>query len=326
MADGGSRLTVLIALGANLGIAAAKAVAAAITGSAAMAAEAGHSVADSVNEVLLLAGLRRSARPADRGHPLGYGQERYFWSLLVAVTIFGMGALFAFLQGYEALVRGGEQEESPLVAYIVLGISIVLESISWTQAFHEVRGKAREHRLTMGRYLTHTDDPPSISVLLEDSAALVGLFLALAGVALHQVTGSAFWDGLASILIGVVLTAVALALGRVNLGLLSGRQADPRLVKAIATRLSAAPEIEALVDLVTLTTGADRVLVCARLDFRDALTAGDVEAACVRMSAELHAAHEEVDEVFIEPVPRDNAKLRQRILDRYGSLPHTDGT
>ncbi|MQA95433.1 MAG: cation diffusion facilitator family transporter [Streptosporangiales bacterium] len=326
MADGGSRLTVLIALGANLGIAVAKAVAAAITGSAAMAAEAGHSVADSVNEVLLLAGLRRSARPADRRHPLGYGQERYIWSLLVAVTIFGMGALFAFLQGYEALVSGGEQEESPIVAYVVLAISIALEAVSWTQAFHQVRASAREHELPLGRYLSRTDDPPSISVLLEDSAALIGLFLALGGVALHQVTGSAFWDGLASILIGVVLTAVALALGRVNLGLLSGRQADPRLVRSIAGRLAAAPEVEALVDLVTLTTGADRVLVCARLDFRDTLSAGDLEEACVRMSAELRAAHEEVDEIFIEPVPRDNAVLRSRIIGRYGRLPHADGT
>ncbi|PRX95730.1 cation diffusion facilitator family transporter [Allonocardiopsis opalescens] len=316
--DGESRLTVIVALLANLGIAVAKAVAAVITGSAAMAAEAAHSVADSCNEVLLLQGLRLSARPADRRHPFGYGKERYFWSLLVAVTIFGMGALFAFLQGFEALTGGRGEQEDPLVAYVVLLVAMALETVSWVRALRDAGRAAREHRQRLLDYVRHTDDPPSVVVLLEDSAALVGLLLALGGIGLHQLTGSAVWDGIASLLIGVVLTLVALALGRINRNLLIGSQADPRLVRAIGGRLRDAPEVEALVDLVTMTTGHDKVLVCARLDFRDTLSSAELERACVRIAEELGREHPEVDEVFLEPVPRDDPAIRAHVLARYG--------
>lgn len=312
-----SRLTVLLAFGANLGIAVAKSVAAVITGSASMAAEAAHSVADTLNEVLLLMGLHRSGRPADRRHPLGYGKERYIWTLLVAVTIFGMGALFAFVRGVEALF-GQAEEADPTVGYVVLAIAFVLEAVSWRQAAGQVRADAREHGLSLVSHVRATDDPTSISVLLEDSAALIGLLLAFAGLALHQLTGSVLWDGLASILIGVVLTVVALLLGRINLSLLIGNQADPRLVQGVRNLLAGTPEIEWVVDIVTLTFGADLVLVCARLDFRDDLTAADVERACVRMAQELREAYAEIDEVFIEPVPRDDPGLRKRVIDRYG--------
>jgi len=313
-----SRLTVLLALAANLGIALAKIVAAVITGSAAMAAEAAHSVADTFNELLLLAALRRSARPADRRHPLGYGKERYFWSLLVAVAIFGMGALFAFQRGIQAFLGHGGDETDPQVGYIVLAVAFVLESVSWRQAIRQVRAAQREHERTFVDYLRSTDEPTSVSVLLEDSAALTGLLLAFAGLGLHQLTGNAAWDGTASILIGVVLTAVALLLGRINRNLLIGNQADPRLVRGVRDLLRAAAEVDWVVDIVTLTMGTDRVLVCARLDFDDALSAGDLERAVVRMSAELRQAHPEIDEIFIEPVPRDDPKLRDRVIARYG--------
>ncbi|MEU6040361.1 cation diffusion facilitator family transporter [Actinomadura sp. NPDC047616] len=315
-----SMLTVLLALGANLGIAVAKTAAALITGSASMAAEAAHSVADTFNEVLLMVGLRRSSRPADRRHPLGYGKERYIWTLLVAVAIFGMGALFAFYQGVQTLLghRGGEAD--PLAGYAVLAVSFVLEAISLRQAWRQVRGDARGEGLPVRTYIRRTDDPTSVSVLLEDSAALAGLTLAFAGLGLHQLTGSAAWDGVGSILIGVLLTAVALVLGRINLNLLVGNQADPRLVRDVRAHLGRAPEIEWVVDIVTMTFGADRVLVCARLDFRDALTSADVERACVRMAQELRERHEEIDEVFLEPVPRDDPELRHRVIARYGRV------
>ncbi|MFC5184095.1 cation diffusion facilitator family transporter [Actinomadura harenae] len=315
---GESTLTVVLALVANLGIAIAKIIAAVLTGSASMSAEAAHSVADTFNEVLLIVGLRRSERPADRAHPLGYGKERYIWTLLVAVAIFGMGGLFAFHQGYEALI-GHPQEADPLAGYIVLGVSLVLESISWRQAFGQVRADARAERRPIADHIRGTDDPTSVSVLLEDSAALAGLAIAFAGLGLHQLTGSALWDGLGSILIGVLLTAVALILGRINLNLLVGNQADPRVVEDVRDRLRAAPEVEWVVDIVTLTFGADQILVCARLDFRDDLGAADVERACVRMSHELRRAHEKIDEVFLEPVPRDDPDLRRRVIARYGS-------
>jgi cation diffusion facilitator family transporter len=315
-ADG--RLTVVLALVANLGIALAKVVAAVITGSASMAAEAAHSVADTFNEVLLLAALRRSARPADRRHPLGYGKERYFWSLLVAVAIFGMGALFAFQRGIQVFIGHGTEEVDPQVGYIVLGVAFVLELVSWRQAVRQVRAYQRDHELTFVAYLRSTDEPTAASVLLEDSAALIGLVLAFAGLGLHQLTGAAAWDGAASILIGLVLSAVALLLGRINRNLLIGNQADPRLVRGVRDLLGAAAEVDWVVDIVTLTMGADRVLVCARLDFADTLGAGEVERAVVRMSAELRAAYAQIDEVFIEPVPRDDPRLRARVIARYG--------
>jgi cation diffusion facilitator family transporter len=321
-----SRLTVLLALVANLGIAIAKIIAAVVTGSASMAAEAAHSVADTFNELLLLAALRRSGRPADRRHPLGHGKERYFWSLLVAVAIFGMGALFAFVQGVQTLFGHSEPEENALVGYIVLGIAFVLESISWRQAVRQTQANARDDEKDFFDYIRTTDEPTSVSVLLEDSAALIGLVLAFAGLGLHQLTGQAIWDGIASILIGLVLTAVALLLGRINMNLLIGNQADPRLVRGVKELLAAAPEIEWVVDIVTLTVGADQVLVCARLDFQDDLTAAQVERTCVRLSHALRAAWQEIDEVFIEPVPRDDPGLRDRVIARYGRLTQQPGS
>ncbi|MQY09004.1 cation diffusion facilitator family transporter [Actinomadura macrotermitis] len=313
-----SALTVALAFAANLGIAIAKIVAAVVTGSASLAAEAAHSVADTFNEVLLMVGMRRSVRPADRRHPFGYGKERYIWTLLVAVAIFGMGALFAFYQGVQTIFGHHGEEASPTVGYIVLAVSFVLEGISWQQALRQIRAAAREEELPFITYIRRTDEPTSISVLLEDSAALLGLLLAFAGLGLHQLTGSPVWDGVGSICIGVLLTVVAVVLGRINLNLLIGTQADPRIVRDVRTRLGAAPEVEWLVDIVTMTVGADRVLVCARLDFRDGLTSGDVEHACVRLADELREAHEEIDEVFLEPVPRDDPGLRERVVARYG--------
>ena len=314
-----SGVTVALAFAANLGIAIAKIAAALITGSASMAAEAAHSIADTFNEVLLLVGLRRSGRPADRRHPLGYGKERYIWTLLVAVAIFGMGALFSYYQGVQTLTGHREAEQSgAIVGYAVLAVAFVLEGVSWQQAVRQVLAAARDEDLPLPAYIRRTDEPTAISVLLEDSAALIGLLLAFAGLGLHQLTGSAVWDGAGSLLIGVLLTVVALVLGRINLNLLIGSQADPRLVADVRARLAAAHEVDWVVDIVTVTFGADRVLVCARLDFRDSLTAGDVERACVRMARELHDAHEEIDEVFLEPVPRDDAQLRERVIARYG--------
>jgi cation diffusion facilitator family transporter len=312
------RLTVLLALAANLGIALAKTFAAVLTGSASMAAEAGHSFVDTINEVLLLTALRRSKRPADARHPFGHGNERYFWSLLVAVCIFGMGALFAFLEGFGALLGKGVEGTDPLVGYIVLAVSAVLETISWMQAYRETRQHARERGQDFLDFLRTTDDPTAKSVLFEDSAALLGLVFAAAGLATHQVTGSPIGDGIASLLIGVMLTLVAFLLGRTNRELIVGRQARPEVLEGMRRMLCDAPEVEELVDLMTLNVGTDQILVCARLDFDDALGAAEVERACARLDGELHEAYHEVYEVFLEPVPRDDSGLRRRVLARYG--------
>lgn len=312
-----STLTVVLALTANLGIALAKTVAAMMTGSASMASEAGHSFADTANELLLLTALRRSGRPPDHRHPFGHGSERYIWSLLVAVCIFGMGALFAFVQGFEVF-QGGRREADPLAGYIVLAVSAVLEAISWRQAFRQSREEARANGQSLSQFLRTTDDPTTKSVLFEDSAALVGLALAAAGLGLHQVTGSAVWDGVASLLIGLVLTVAAFLLGRTNLDLLIGRQAQPAVLRRVKDILLAAPEVDALVDLMTMTVGTGQILVCARMDFRDELGAADVERACVRLNEELRNSCRDVYEVFLEPVPRGDPDLRDRVIARYG--------
>lgn len=317
---GESTLTVLLAGGVNLAIAIMKLIAGIITGSGAMLSEAAHSVADTITEVLLLTALRRSERPADRQHPFGYGKERYFWSLLAAVSIFASGAMFSFYEGFSTVFGEPEEQTSPIVGYIVLAIAFAMESVSWLQALRQVRKESKAANRSMADYLRTIDDPAPKTVLFEDSAALVGLVLAFAGIGLHQLTGSQVWDGVASIAIGVLLAVVAYALGRTNRGLLIGRQADPDIVRGIHQLLSSAPEIEVVVDLQTMLMGADQILVCTRVDFDDSLGASDVERACVRLAGELVTSFNDVTEVFIEPVPRTDPELRATVLQRYGDI------
>ncbi|MEW2501829.1 cation diffusion facilitator family transporter [Amycolatopsis sp. NPDC047767] len=317
---GESTLTVLLAGGVNLAIAILKLIAGIITGSGAMLSEAAHSFADTITEVLLLTALKRSERPADRVHPFGYGKERYFWSLLAAVSIFASGAMFALYEGFTTVFGESEDQTNPIVGYAVLGIAFILEGTSWLQAIRQVRRESRQEQRSFFTYLRMIDDPAPKTVLFEDSAALIGLLLAFAGIGLHQLTGSSVWDGIASILIGLLLACVAYLLGRTNRGLLVGRQADPRIVRGVRDHLVSAPEIEALVDLQTMLMGTDQVLVCARVDFDDTLGAADVEFACVRIAGELTEKFHDVTEVFIEPVPRSDPNLRATVLARYGDL------
>jgi len=313
-----STLTVLVALGANFAIAVLKLFAGLVTGSAAMLSEAAHSVADTFTEALLLTALRRSSRPADRRHPFGYGKERYFWSLMAAVSIFTSGAVFAFYEGFRTVFSDDHEQTSPWVGYLVLALAFVLEGISWLRAVKQVRAEAAEENRGLREYLNLSDDPTVKTVFFEDSAALVGLVIAFAGLALHDLTGSAVWDGLASIMIGVLLAFVAYLLGRTNQGLLIGRQADPVMVRRIRGFLAGEPEVDVVVDVLTMVTGTDRVLLCARIDFADGLSSSDLEHACVRIAAELTAEFPELDEIFLEPVPRADPELRARVLARYG--------
>ncbi|MBM7773035.1 cation diffusion facilitator family transporter [Actinokineospora baliensis] len=315
---GESTLTVVLAGSVNLLIAVLKLVAGLITGSAAMLSEAVHSVADTITEVLLLTALKVSRRPADRTHPFGYGKARYFWSLLAAVSIFASGSMFALYEGVATVFGAEEDQTAPVVAYVVLAAAFALESVSWAQALRQVRRDAADQGRTLRAQLRHSDDPTATTVFYEDSAALSGLLLAFAGVGLHHLTGDAIWDGIASIAIGLLLAGVAFLLGRANAALLIGRQAAPDLVFGVRDHLSAAPEIDAVVDLQTMLIGTDSVLVCARVDFDDTLTAGELERVCVRLAAELREKHPDVSEVFLEPVPRSDADLRAAVLARYG--------
>ncbi|MGH3782463.1 MAG: cation diffusion facilitator family transporter [Pseudonocardiaceae bacterium] len=316
---GKSTLTVVVALAVNLSIAVMKVVAGVLTGSAAMLAEAAHSIADSATEGLLIAGLRHSERPADRRHPFGYGKVRFFWSLIAAVSIFVTGAMFSVYEAVRTVFGGGEEQTLAWVAFLVLALSFVMEGTSWIRAVHQIRGELDEEGQSLIEYLHTTDDPTVKTVFFEDTAALVGLLLAFGGVGLHLLTGSALWDGLASLLIGVLLIVVAYLLGRTNMRLLIGQQADRRLVRAIYAKLAAEPEVEQVVDLLTMMTGTDMALLCARVDFVSSLSADELERACVRIDDELRREFSDLDEIFLEPVPRTDPSLRARVVNRYGS-------
>jgi cation diffusion facilitator family transporter len=315
---GESTLTVLVAMGANAGIGVLKLIAGIFTGSAAMFAEAAHSFADTATEVLLLTALKRSDRKPDRDHPFGYGKERFFWALIAAVSIFVSGAVFAAYEGIRTMLGEGQEQTLVWVAYAVLGGSFLLEGASWLQAVRQLRSEARKDDTTPLQWLRSTDDPTVKTVFFEDSAALIGLLLAFGGVGLHQLTGSAFWDGLASVLIAVLLTAVAYILGGTNKGLLIGRQADRRTVYELRDALAERPEVEQVVDLLTMLIGTDQILLCARVDFDDTLDAADLERACAAIDAEMRERFPDLQDIFVEPVPRMDKAIRTRVLDRYG--------
>ena len=321
--------TVLLALGANLGVGVLKLVAGLISGSGALLSEAAHSVGDSATEILLLTALRRSGRPADRVHPFGYGKERYFWSLLASVTILVSGAAFSIFQGAHTILAGGEGTARLWINYPVLAVAFLIEATSFRQAIGQAGGAAERGGRSVRAYLRDPDDPTVKSVVLEDSAALIGLLLAAAGVGLHQLTGNSVYDGLASISIGLLLVLAAFLLAQTCKTLLIGKQADLRLVQAVSRRLEAQQEVTDVVDLLTMMTGTNQILLCARVDFVDTLSAADLERACVRIDAELSAEFTALDEIFIQPVPRSDPSMRERVLRRYGRVladePGTNG-
>jgi cation diffusion facilitator family transporter len=315
-----STATVLVALAANVGIGILKLAAGLITGSAALLSEAAHSVGDSSTELLLLTALRRSERAADRIHPFGYGKERYFWSLIAAVTILVSGAAFSIYQGAHTIVSGHETSRLLWINYPVLAIGLVLEGISFRQATKHATRVARRGRRSVRSYLRDPDDPTVKSVFLEDSAALIGLIIAGFGVGLHQLTGSSVWDGAASLCIGVLLVLAAFLLAQTCKTLLIGRQADPRFLQTLSDWLEQQPEVTDVVDVLTMMIGTDQVLLCARVDFVDTYTAADLENACARMDAELSEQFPLLDEIFIQPVPRSDPAMRDRVLRRYGRV------
>jgi cation diffusion facilitator family transporter len=299
---GESTFTVIVAAVANLGIALAKAVAGVISGSSAMLSEAAHSVADTVTEVLLLTALKRSEKPADEDHPLGYGPERYIWAMLAAVATFVGGAVFSLYDGVHTLVAG-EDLGDPLVSYIVLAVAFLLEGFSLRTGIRQARGEAVRARVAFGRYLRHTPDTAVKAVVLEDSAALVGLVLAAGGLLGGQLTGSGAWDGVASLLIGVLLLYVAWVLGRSNAELLIGRPLPRDVRERIRAELLAVEHIEAVLELITLVQGPREALVAAKVDFRDVSTAAQIEWACEQAEQRLREVVPAVSRVYLDPTP-----------------------
>ncbi|MEU6776029.1 cation diffusion facilitator family transporter [Streptomyces sp. NPDC046759] len=303
-ADRHTKVTVLVALAANLVIAVAKAVGGLFAGSPALLSEAAHSVADSLNEVFLLAALRRSRRPADPRHPFGYGKERYFWSLLAAVGIFVMGGCFSFFQGFEALRQGTEETFSGYVAgLIVLGVALVAEGVSLLRALRQARRQ--------GGGLGALSDPALRTVIAEDGTAVLGVTLALAGTALHMVTDQVAWEASASLAIGVLLVYVAYRLGRDARDQLIGEAADPELSGRIRSLLAAQPEIDSVEALFTMRMGLDSTLVAARIDFVPGLDSERVEEAAVRIKRSLARTFPEADQIFLDVTDRPAGEARE---------------
>jgi cation diffusion facilitator family transporter len=310
---GESTFTVLVAALANLGIALAKAVAGAISGSSAMLSEAAHSVADTVTEVLLLTALKRSGKPADEDHPLGYGPERYLWALLAAVATFVGGAVFSLYDAVHTLTQG-ERLGDPLASYLVLAVAFLLEGFSLRTAVRQARGEAARRKVTFRRYLRRTPDTAVKAVVMEDSAALIGLTLAAGGLLGGQLTGSGVWDGIASLCIGVLLLYVAWVLGRSNAELLIGRPLPRSTRERIRQELLAVEHIEAVLELTTLVQGPREALVAAKVDFRDVSSAAQVEWACEQAEQRLREEFPGVGRVYLDPTP-GYAQRRSEGLD-----------
>nr|WP_254601928.1 cation diffusion facilitator family transporter [Sphingomonas bacterium] len=298
MAEGGNKLVLVTALAANLGIAVAKFVAAGITGSSAMLTEGFHSVVDSLNQILLLYGQKRSQLPPDELHPLGYGRELYFWSFVVAILIFATGAGLSIYEGILHILEPHEIER-PIVSYVVLAVSTALEGTSWLVAVREFAGAKGEQGWWQA--VRRSKDPPSFIVLFEDSAAIFGLIVAAIGIGLAQLTGDPAWDGIASIVIGVALAAVAFVLARESKGLLIGERADKALVLAVREVLDRPHEVTAVGHVLSVQIAPDRVFVAAEVDFEDEVRAGDVERIIAEAEAELRRAWPDIASLYVKP-------------------------
>ena len=302
MAQDESTSTVLVAGAANLLIAVAKLAAGLISGSSAMLSEAAHSIGDTMNQVFLMAALRRSRKPADPKHPFGYGMERYFWSLLAAVGIFVLGAGFSAYEGVESLVSPGEMG-SVTWAFVVLGVSFVFEGSSFAKALVQLRGNARDTGSAMGDHLRHDADPALRAVVWEDGAALVGLLLAAGGLGLDSLLGVRTWDGVASLAIAVLLVAVAYGLGRQNQQYLIGKAASPELQQGIADVLTEADGVDSVLELMTMRLSPEEVLVAARVDLADHLNPEEIERAADELDDRVKERFPEVRHLFLDPTP-----------------------
>lgn len=301
--------TVLLAGAANLLVAAAKIVGGLLSGSAAMLAEGAHSVADTLNQVFLLTALKRSKKPADSRHPFGYGKERYFWSMLAAVGIFVLGAGFSMLEGVESILHS-EPLTGLVIVYSVLGVSFVFEGASWLKALRQLRSEAKEASEGTVDHLLTTAEPAAKTVAFEDTAALIGIVLAAVGVTLHHLTDQAFWDGAASIAIGLLLVGVAYALGRENKSMLIGQALPQEVRKGISAVIAESPGITKVVELLTMQLAPDEVLVAARIDLDDESTGADLEQYADEVERRVRSDFPEVRHVFLDPTPAPETRAR----------------
>ena len=301
----GSRKAIVAAFSANLGIALAKLVGFFITGSAGLLAEAGHSLADTGNQALLLWGAKRSSRAADAAHPFGYGPERYFWGFVVAMVLFSMGGLFALYEGISK-VRHPHQLESPVVGFGILILAVGLETYSLYTALQAAK-LVRLPGTSLWQFIRTAKQPELPVVLLEDIGAEAGLLMALIGLTLAVITGDPRWDAAGSISIGALLVVIAFVLAHEMKDLLIGESASDENQRAIETALSTAPHVNALIHLRTMHLGPDRLLVAAKLEFDASISVPELARAIDGAEAKLRAAVPLATTIYIEPDVRRSA-------------------
>lgn len=294
---GESRIAVIAAVIGNLMIAVIKFIAAALSGSSAMIAEGIHSLVDTGNGCLVLLGIKRSSVPADAAHPFGHGKEIYFWTLIVAVSIFGIGGGMSLYEGVTHLIDPSPLE-NPTPAYIVLAISFVVEGTSFLIARRQF-GRARQGQPPLS-FIRETKDPSLFTVVFEDSAAMLGLIVAFLGVFLGHTLDNPYFDGAASVIIGLILMTVAWALAAESKGLLIGEGVEPALLESMRGAVTADPDVVRLGDVRTMYFGPQDLLVNLDVAFRDDMRVDSVRAAIERIEAALKDVSPDVNRVYVE--------------------------
>jgi cation diffusion facilitator family transporter len=300
---GATRKTVLIALAANAVIMVAKLAGGLLSGSTALLAEAAHSLADTTNQAFLLASLRLAGRPPNEEQPFGYGRERFLWTFLAAIGMFVAGAVFAIGYGVMELLKGGESSGHYLIAWVTLVIALLSEGASWLRAVRQTRAEARRAGRDWREHVRTSRDPSVKMVLFEDTAALIGVAIAAVGIGLGQITGQAFWDPAASVLIGLLLIVVAVTMARDTGHLLVGASALPEERAAIEDVLRRHPDVVDVKELLTMVLAPHALLVAARIDLEDDLDGGRIEQTSSALDREIRETVPDVTEVFLDATP-----------------------
>jgi cation diffusion facilitator family transporter len=310
-AHSGSKLVIYAALAGNLAIALTKFAAAFFTGSSAMLSEGVHSLVDTGNGGLLLYGMHRAARPADRTHPLGHGRELYFWSFIVALLVFALGAGVSF---YEGIIHIMEPEPvaNPKINYIVLGLSFLFESSSWWIAlkkFRQTKGK-----LGWFKAVRVSKDPSVYTILFEDSAALLGLVVAFAGILAAELLDMPELDGVASIGIALILGATAIFLARESKSLLIGEPASPAVQQKILEIVQQDPAVQRANGVLTVHMGPQEIVAGLSIEFEDRLAAPEIEACVERLEARIKAEIPEIISLFVKPQTAGTWEQRRLVI------------
>ncbi|BCG98640.1 cation transporter [Mesorhizobium loti] len=309
---GGSKMVIYAALAGNLAIALTKFAAAFFTGSSAMLSEGVHSLVDTGNGGLLLYGMHRAARPADRTHPLGHGRELYFWSFIVALLVFALGAGVSFYEGIVHIMTP-EPVANVKVNYVVLGLSFLFEGSSWLVALKEFRREKGKQGWLQA--VQSSKDPSVYTVLFEDSAALLGLIVAFAGILAAELLEMPELDGAASIGIALILGATAIFLARESKGLLIGEPASPEVQKKVLAIAQQDPAVQRANGVLTVHMGPQEIVAGLSIEFEDHLSAPEIEACVERIEARLKKEMPEITRLFVKPQTTGTWEQRRKLIE-----------